>query len=138
VNKDPAPAPKDAERGVALWNHVWLDPSAFGRAFSYDPAADVFGKATSDQKVKYWNLGDWLASSANSIRAARSLGGRDGVVAFLERQRGFSASEALAGWQAIESSVLAYGDGDMNLGFERLLDGPDSRHSRWCTRTGKC
>jgi len=135
--KDPAPAPKETERGVALWNHTWLDPTTFGERFSYDPRDDVFGKATSLQKVKYWEIGDWLVSAAGAIQVARS-NGREGVIAFLQQDRGFTLAEAEACWNHVEASVLAYGDGDMSLGYQRLLDGPGSRHGQWCTRTGKC
>jgi len=82
-------------------------------------------------------MGDWLVSSADVIQAARNSG-QDGVIAFLQSQRGFSEAEAEACWQAVEAFVLSYGDGDMELGYQRLLDGPDSRHSQWCSRTGKC
>ena len=135
--KDPAPAPMGTERGVALWNHAWLDPTTFGDRFSYDPRDDVFGKATSPQKVKFWEVGDWLVSSANAIQGAR-VTGRQGVIAFLEQERGFTRAEAEACWNHVEVSVLAYGDGDMVLGYQRLLDGPGSRHAQWCMRTGKC
>lgn len=135
--KDPAPAPKGTERGVALWNHAWLDPTAFGERFSYDPRDDVFGKATSLQEVKYWEIGDWLVSAARRIQVARSTG-REGVIAFLQEDRGFTQAEAEACWNNVEASVLAYGDGDMLLGYQRLLDGLSSRHGQWCARTRKC
>lgn len=135
--KDPAPAPKDTGRGVALWEHVWLNPTEFGTRFSYDPRDDIFGKATSSEKVKYWEIGDWLVSSAQVIQWARR-DGRDGVIAFLQLERSFTLAEAEACWNHVAASVLAYGDGDMSLGYQRLLDGPDSRHGQWCTRTGKC
>lgn len=135
--KDPAPAPKGTGRGVPLWNHVWLDPSAFGQAFAYDASEDIFAKATSEQKVKYWEIGDWLVSSAQAIRVARASG-QDGVITLLQSQRNLSKADAEACWQAVEASVLAYGDGDMELGYQCLLDGPNSRHSQWCRRTAKC
>jgi hypothetical protein len=135
--KDPAPAPKNTGRGVALWDQVWLDPTKFGERFSYDSRPEVFGKATSPQKVKYWEMGDWLVSSAHVVQVARSTG-REGTIDFLQRERGFTRVEAEACWSQVEASVLAYGDGNMTLGYQRLLDGPGSRHEVWCTRTGKC
>jgi hypothetical protein len=30
------------------------------------------------------------------------------------------------------------GDVDMSLGYQRVLDGPASRHAQWCSRTRKC
>ena len=135
--KDPAPTPKNTGRGVALWDQVWLDPTGFGAHFSYDPRAEIFGKATSPQKVKYWEMGHWLVSSANAVQIARSTG-REGTIDFLQRERGFTPAEAETCWSQVEASVLAYGDGDMALGYQRLLDGPGSRHGEWCGRTGKC
>lgn len=134
---DPAPAPKGTDRGVALWDHVWLDPSKFGQAFSYENNFDFFGKATFEQRQKYNDMGDWLVSSSNAILAACSMG-REDTISFLQRERGFNETEADACWQAVEASVLAYGDGNMELGYRNLLDGPKSRHSQWCKRTGKC
>ena len=135
---DPTPPPVGANRGVALWDHVWLDPTKFGQAFSYVSGPDLLGVATWDQKRKYNDLGDWLVSSAQAIRGARFQSGRAGVVEFLQRERDLSEAEAEVCWQALEASVLAYGNGDMKLGYQRLLDGPDSRHEQWCSRTGKC
>jgi len=134
---DPAPAPKGTGRGVALWNNVWLDPGRFGALFSYDSAEDVFGRATSDQKVKNWELGQWLMSCVRALRSARGRE-REAVIESLMTQRGFSQAEAEACWEAVEATTLSYGNGDMELGYQRLLDGPDSRHQKWCTRTGKC
>jgi hypothetical protein len=134
--KDPAPPPKDTERGVALWEHVWLDPTRFGELFSSDSETGVFGRATFAQCEKYWEMGSWLVSSAKAVQASRGAG-QDEVVASFQQQ-GFSQSEAEECWKSVEASVLAYGDGDMAVGYQRLLDGPESRHGQWCSRTGKC
>jgi hypothetical protein len=136
--KDPAPSPRDTGRGVALWNQVWLEPTRFGQTFSYELDGRFFGRATNEQKVKYWYLGDWLACSARAVRSARSFVDQDAAVNWLMAERGFSEEEALACWETVEASVLSYGDGDMELGYQRLLDGPDSRHEQWCSRTDKC
>jgi len=136
--KDPAPSPKDTPQGKALWEEVWLKPSRFGQTFSYADEENVFGRATWEQMVKYKEMGDWLVCSANRLQTARSLGNREAVIESLMTQRGFSRTEAEACWEALEATVLSYGDGDMELGYQRLLDGPDSRHQQWCTRTGKC
>lgn len=136
--QDPAPAPKGTERGVALWDHVWLDPSNFGHAFSFDPRSDYFGSATHEQDTKYREMEDWIVSSAQAIRAARSLNDKYRVIQYLKKERGLTAAEATACWEAVEESVVAYGNGDMEVGYQRLLDGPNSRHARWCVRTGKC
>ncbi len=134
--QDPAPAPRGTHRGTALWNHVWLAPSQFGQAFSYDARSDIFASATVSQKERYCELGDWQVVSAQSVRIARNLG-RRGVLDHL-RNKGYSPTEAEACWLATEESVTSQGDGDMALGYMRLLDGPDSRHAKWCQRTGKC
>jgi hypothetical protein len=135
--KDPAPSPKGTDRGVALWDYVWLDPTVFGQVFSYQKDLDIFGKATWEQYVKYNEMHDWLVSSAQAIQIARSLG-KDGTINFLQRERGFSEVEANACWQPVEASVLSYGNGNLEQGYKRLLDGPRSRHSQWCRRTQKC
>jgi hypothetical protein len=134
---DPAPAPQGTERGVALWNHVWLDRTAFEVRFSFDSRDDVFGNATWAQKEKYNNIGDWLLSAAAAIKGARGMG-RQRTIDSLQLQHGFTPAEAEDCWNHVEASVLSYGDGDMSLGYQRLLDGSDSRHEQWCTRTGKC
>jgi hypothetical protein len=108
--KDPAPSPKGTERGVALWNHTWLDPTTFGERFSYDARDDVFGKATSAQRVKYWQIGDWLVSATSAIRSAR-ITGQDGVIAFLQTERGFTLAEAESCRARVAESVMAYGMG---------------------------
>ncbi|NMB79739.1 MAG: hypothetical protein GYA23_11675 [Methanomicrobiales archaeon] len=141
--QDPAPAPKGTDRGVALWNHVWLDPTAFGKAFSYIAAPSAgqglppFGRAECDQKVRFWETNDWLVVSAQRVAGTRN-GNHDYAVASLKSDYGLSDAEAEACWNAVIESVTSYGDGDLNLGYQRLLDGPDSRHQQWCNRTGKC
>lgn len=135
--KDPAPVPQGADRGVALWEHVWLNPTRFGQLFSYDPRPDVFAHAIWAGQVEYHELGDRLASSAQAVQGTRNRE-KEEWVEIVMSQRGFSQAEAEACWGAIEASVLAYGEGDKQLGYQRLLDGPDSRHAQWCSRTGKC
>ncbi len=134
---DPCPVPKGADRGLALWNHVWLDPTRFGQFFSYDPREGIFGKATSSQFVKHMEMTKWLMSTAAMVKCARAWT-REEAVAFLQRDNGLTRAEAEACWDAVDASVLAFGDGDRSLGYQRLLDGPDSRHAQWCSRTRKC
>lgn len=135
---DPAPAPAGTRRGVALSQYVWLDPSEFGRRFSYDPRPHTFGKATHEQQEKGWEMSQWLMATPLAIQIARDYGSGERVIAYLQRERNLTYQEALQCWNATISSVRSYGDGDLNKGFQRLLDGPDSRHEKWCGRTGKC
>lgn len=104
--RDPTPSPKGTERGGALWNHTWLDPTNFGERFSYDARDDIFGKATLAQRVKYWQIGDWLVSAASAIRTA-PISGRDAVIAFLQTDRGYTLAEAESCWAHVAESVLA-------------------------------
>jgi hypothetical protein len=135
---DPAPAPKDTPRAVALFNQVWLGPTRFGQRFAYQPAgSDAFARATNAQMVKYWELHHWLAVASTVVAAARTMT-KDTAIAFLKTDRGFTDAEANDCWNAVDASVLSYGDGDRALGYQRLLDGPSSRHELWCTRTKKC
>ena len=136
--KDPAPEPRNTARGVALWDQVWLEPTRFGKTFQFAAEENIFACATWGQMENYRWQNDWLVSSARAISEARSLGGRDRVIEALQTQRGLTESEAEACWQAIEASVLSYGDGNMESGYQLLLDGPASRHEQWCERTGKC
>lgn len=135
--KDPSPAPKGTSRGAALWDHVWLDPTSFGQYFSYSTEPGIFGETTFKQDCKYWEMETLLIASSSAIDSIR-YSSRDNYITFLKNQRGLTEQEAEQCWKAVESAVLSYGDGDRELGFERLLDDPDSRHGEWCARTGKC
>lgn len=135
---DPAPLPKDTPRGVALWDEAWLDPSRFGRAFSYAHEKKVFARATREQQDKYMLMGGLLVSAAESVQKVRSAQMAGSRVIDQLIRAGFTETEAEACWQAVEASVLAYGDGNMESGYQQLLDGPESRHEQWCKRTGKC
>jgi hypothetical protein len=133
---DPAPAPKDTERGVALWDHVWLDPNTFGARFTYDSRPWIFGKATWQRWTKYLEMTADLVSSADALALWRGNTQHQFVTEM--GWRGWTEAEAEDCWNHIIASVAAYGDGDIGIGFQRLLDGPNSRHAQWCLRTKKC
>jgi hypothetical protein len=134
---DPAPPPKDTPRGVALWDAVWLSPGRFGRAFSYAHERRVFARATLEQQVKYKNTGSWLLSIAKRVQQRRKSTA-SAEINLLIQHADLTETEAEACLQAVHASVLAYGDGNMESGYQQLLDGPESRHEQWCKRTGKC
>lgn len=134
--KDPAPNPPDENRGIALWDHVWLNPTEFGQHFSYDSRPHIFANASIDQKRKFWEMRDRLACSQQAVYLARG-GNLEGWINFLQSY-GCTEEEARVCWETVQATVQAYGEGDLEQGFQRLLDGPDSRHTRWCSRTGKC
>lgn len=136
--EDPAPAPKNTPRGIALWDHAWLNASEFGRSFSYSHGPGIFAEASFPQKVMYIEQGQWRMPSAQALEVARSLYGREPVIDYLTRERHVSDEIAREYWSSVEQSVLSYGDGDMARGYQRLLVGADSRHGTWCNRTGKC
>jgi len=75
--------------------------------------------------------------SAQEIEIARSVNGRLECIDFLVRERHDQWETAEYYCSSVEKSILAYGDGDMYSGYQRLLDGPDSHHANWCARTGK-
>jgi hypothetical protein len=134
--KDTAPNPPDENRGIMLWDHVWLNPTEFGQHFNYDPRPDILATASIAQKEKYWYLRDKLSCSSNAISSARNSNVDDWIT-FLQG-KGCTEEEARRAWENVIATVTAYGDGDLELGYQRLLDGTDSRHARWCNRTGKC
>jgi PKD repeat protein len=135
---DPSPAPKDTPRGTALWDHAWLNESEFGRIFTFSHEPGFFAEATFPQKVLYNEQGQWRMPSGQAIEVARSLIGRESVIDYLKRERRVPDEVARVYWSSVEQSVLSYGDGDLDVGFQRLLDGPYSRHGAWCNRTAKC
>ncbi len=134
--KDTAPNPPDENRGITLWDHVWLNPTEFGRHFTYDPRPDISATASIAQKEKYWYLREKLSCSSGAVSSARNSDVNDWI-AWLQ-SKGCTEEEAINAWETVIATVTAYGDGDLDLGFQRLLDGPGSRHARWCSRTGKC
>jgi hypothetical protein len=142
--KDPASIPPTEERGPALWNNVWLEPGEFGRHFSYeDPSQSrFFAKASIEQKVKYWYMRSWLACTSEEavIVLQYAITHPNGKQESIDRlmSKGCTEAEALNCWETAEMIVRAYGNGDLALGCQTLLDGTNSRHQRWCARTGKC
>jgi hypothetical protein len=136
--EDPAPYPRDSPRGVALWNHVWLDATAFGSLFSYSHQQGIFGEATFLKQQEYHEQGQWLLPSAQAIGIARSFNGQKPCIDYLVLERNVDGDTAEKYCTSVEKTILAYGDGNMITGYQRLLDGPDSRHAQWCARTGKC
>jgi hypothetical protein len=141
--KDPASIPPTEDRGPALWNNVWLDPTNFGHHFSYEDASQphFFAKASIEQKVKYWYMRSWLACTYDAIVSVQynlsHPNGKQQNIAFL-MSKGCTEGEALNCWATAERIIAAYGNGDLALGCQVLLQGANSRHQRWCRRTGKC
>lgn len=136
---DPAPAPAGTPRGVALWDHVWLPPGEFGSAFSYSDDPEYVGVATWEQKRKYDDYRSWLMATWQTIRSAGSSGFNSGqIMSGLMTNAGLTQGEAEAAWSAVEATLLSYGNGDIQAGYDALLAGPDSRHCQWCSRTDKC
>ncbi len=141
--KDPASIPPTEERGPALWNNVWLEPGEFGRHFSYeDPSqSQFFAKASIEQKEKYWYMRSWLACTNEAViglqyAITHPSAKQENIDALMSK--GCTEAEALNCWETAELIVRAYGNGDLALGCQTLLDGTNSRHQRWCARTGKC
>jgi len=137
--QDPAPAPAGTPRGTALWDHVWLSPSEFGESFAYSTDPQYVGVATFEERDKYMNYRSWRLSSWSPLQSAYSSGfdGAD-IINSLVQNGGFTQAEAQAAWQAVEETLLSYGNGDPQAGYEALMVGPESRHCQWCARTGKC
>lgn len=133
---DPAPNPPSEERGIGLWDHVWLNATDFGNHFTYESNTGYFGKATTPQAVKYWNYRGHLAVSVGALKNVRNISYQHfhGNM----KPRGLTDSEIKKIWNTVQSTIKAYGNGDLNTGFKVLLDGPNSRHQKWCNRTGKC
>ncbi len=134
--KDTAPNPPDENRGITLWDHVWLEPGEFGRHFDYDPRPDILATASNEQKEKYWYLRERLSCSSRGVSLARNSSVEEWITQLAEK--GCTETEARRAWDTVIATVTAYGEGSLQLGFQRLLDGPDSRHQQWCNRTGKC
>lgn len=134
---DPAPAPKGTERGIALWNHVWLSHDEFSQRFTlYDPInpnQKVFAFATDDQEKTYRELSYWLVSSPYAIKIMKYYSSKRATIASL-KQKGLTDADAEAAWQAVKESILSYGNGNWELGYEKLME----RHSKWCLRTNRC
>lgn len=134
---DPAPAPKGTEPGVALWNHVWLTHNEFSQRFTLNdpinPNQEIFAVATNEEQFKYRELSYWRVSSPYAIKLAPSASSKGARIGHL-KSKGLSDAEAKAAWEAVSESVLSYGNGDWELGYEKLLE----RHSKWCKRTKRC
>ena len=139
--RDPAPNPVGISRGSALWDHCWLGASAIGDIFelSSDVESEIFAVTTWENRRRYREQGKWLIRSAGAVVSAgyADLDGET-VVSHLTTHHAFSQEEAEAAWTAVEETLLAYGEGDLQAGHDALVLGPDSRHCKWCNRTGKC
>jgi hypothetical protein len=134
--KDTAPDPPDENRGITLWDHVWLSPTDFGRHFNYDPRPEIMGTASIAQKENYWYFREKMSCSSSAVSIARHSTLSNWIV-YLQ-SKGCTEAEARNAWDIVIATVTAYGDGDLEMGYQRLLDGPESRHALWCNRTGKC
>ena len=137
--QDPAPAPAETPRGAALWDHVWLSESEFVQSFSLSTDPIYFGVATWEERRKYKDYRKWRLSSWQALRSASNneFNG-DEIMNALMQNDGFTEAEAQAAWQSVEETLLSYGNGDMQAGYEALMVGPESRHCQWCARTDKC
>ena len=137
--QDPAPAPAGTPRGAALWDHVWLSPSEFVQHFAYSNDPMYFGLAKWFEREKYRDYRKWRLSSWQALQSASNdeFNGTEIINDFMQND-GFTEVEAQAAWQAVEETLLSYGNGDMQAGYEALMVGPGSRHCKWCARTDKC
>ena len=133
---DTAPNPPSANRGITLWDHVWLNPTEFGKHFDYDSRPQILATASLAQRERYRYLRQRLSCSHGGVSSSR-YSNVERWITFLQ-EKGCTQEEAINAWETVITTVTAYGDGDLELGYQRLLDGPDSRHALWCDRTGKC
>jgi hypothetical protein len=133
--QDPAMAPPNSERGIALWEHVWLRPEMFESFFSPDADDHYFAAAVGNQFERYTTTADWMMAAVHAVRFTRQRD-RNACISWL-RSYGLSDQEAATCWSRVDTSVRAYGEGDLERGFQRLLDGSGSRHEQWLRRTGR-
>ena len=85
----------------------------------------MFARTTHKKYIGHRALSNYLVSSVTALRETRGLS-KAAVVSYLEGDYDMRNSDALNAWNAVAQTVSSNGDGNSELGYERLLDGPMS------------
>lgn len=117
--------------GTQIINQIWLNPSEYGRLFTYLEGEDFFSEASWDNKSKFKSRAEHLLPIMLTLRYI-FRNNRGNYIAKAQEE-GLTHIEASSNYDRVENILLAHGDGNKEQGLaiiERLYE-------QWVERTGK-
>ncbi len=117
--------------GTQILNYNWLNPTDYGKVFTYLGGEEDFSEAP------------WVGIEKYKSRARHLLPLKDTVYTVLQsskeeystyaQEAGLTPTEADANYDRLETMLLAHGNGNKTAGMEKI----DQLYDEWVERTGK-